>query len=1070
MHRAFNTWKLVKRSLAYYRLQSLQVILAIALTTAVISGAFIIGSSVKKSLTDAMHYRLGKVTYGMFQSDRWFQSDLGSRVSVVSGKPCAAVISVPGYVTTGDGHVFKVNLYGIDAAFFDLAPHKSSIKIPQPGNALINNTTAERLGTVSRGSFAVRCFKPSLLPGDSAWSGRDADSIGFRLQVDGRLEPEELGDFNPVNNQIAPANIFVDREWLAKRLGRIGRANVLLCGGEAQPRALAGVLRLADYDLTLKELPGSRLELKSERVFISPAVVDAVDSLKLPEQKIFTYFVNQITANNHMTPYSFVSGVQRAPGGIVLKERDAAVNQWLADDLKLKPGDMFNITYYTFGPLGELQEDFASFRVKAVIPVFRDPDLMPKFPGMTGADSCSDWDPGIPINLKLIRSRDEAYWDKYRGTPKAYISLETAQMLWGCRFGKLTAIRIAATDRDKVIQDFMLTLNPVDIGFSWRSLAAVGKYGVSHAVDFSGLFFGLSFFVIIAGGTLSGLLYMLHLEQRSGELAVLKSMGYGNSYLLRILLLEAVGLIIPGVILGIAAAFGYSYLILVALNTVWNNIAGSIQVALSANFAAICSGIIVTIPVIGLVMLFVMRKVLKTSLQGSLAKADFHNDSVRVPLGIAFPLLLVGVIIISLGEKTDSDSVGIFFAAASLLFAGMAALSAVIIRIAPKCFKGQGVSALTVALRNNSRHFRRSMTVVVIMGLGLFLTLAVSVNRSTIKTFSNSRKSGTGGFGWYVETAIPVKGNLNSAAGKKRYRMNLPQTLNIVQLPLVSGGAAGCLNLNRVSRPRLLGVPPGIFYDRFNLTPADVTWSDLQKSDSSVIPAIADKNVILWSLGLKIGDTLDYPGENGKMYKLKFVAGLENSIFQGSVLVSRHNLRRMFPGVSGSRILLVDNENQNLGPELGRSLSKLGADIETCSSRLNRFGSIQNTYLMVFLALGGIGLIIGSFGLAIILKRNILERRSEFSWLRSAGYSRRRITLMLATEHLLLFDCALLTGIIAAAAAAIPVINSPSGNPPWLEMLLLIIAFWFFAIIFIVSAAYKSTGGAILSGLRGEAE
>ena len=380
MHRAFDTWKLVKRSLAYYRLQSVQVILAIALTTAVISGAFIIGASVKKSLADAMHYRLGKVTYGIFQSDRWFQSDLGTRVSVVGGYPCAAVISVPGYVTTGDGHVFKVNLYGIDAAFFDLSPHKCSIKIPRPGNALINNTTTERLGTVSRGNFVVRCFKPSLLPGDSAWSGRDADSIGFRLQVDGRLEPDELGDFNPVNNQIAPANIFVDREWLAKRLGRIGRANVLLCGGDAQPRALAGVLRLADYDLTLKELPGRTLELKSERVFISSAVVDAVDSLKLPEQKIFTYFVNQISVDNRMTPYSFISGVQRAPGGIVLKERDAVVNQWLADDLKLKPGDMFNITYYTFGLLGELQEDFASFRVKAVIPVVRDPDLMPKFP------------------------------------------------------------------------------------------------------------------------------------------------------------------------------------------------------------------------------------------------------------------------------------------------------------------------------------------------------------------------------------------------------------------------------------------------------------------------------------------------------------------------------------------------------------------------------------------------------------------------------------------------------------------------------------------------------------------
>jgi putative ABC transport system permease protein len=1070
MREAFDTLKLVKRNLAFYRLQTFQVILAIALTTAIISGAFLIGASVKSSLKNSMQNRLGKVTYGVFQAERWFKADLETRVSVVGGKPCAALISVPAYVNADKGQTIKVMLYGIDSSFFMFAPEKSNIKTPLPGNALINRTTALMLGSRSLTDIAVRCFKPSLVPGDTAWSNRDSGSVGFRLQVTDQLAAGDFGDFSPINTQLAPANIFVDRDWLAERLGRSGRANVLLCSGYCPQRALPGVLKLDDYGISLKKLSNNGLELKSDRVFIAPTVVSAVDSLQLPEQKIFTYFANSITANNLMTPYSFISGVNRAPGGIVLSGREAAVNKWLADDLKLKVGDSVGITYYKFGPQGELQDASAAFRVKAIIPVSRDPDLMPKFPGMSDAASCSDWDPGIPIKLKLIRAKDEAYWDKYRGTPKIFIALDTAQKLWGCRFGKLTAIRFRGDDRESLAQSLLLALNPADVGFAWRSLLSTGKYGVANAVDFSGLFFGLSFFVIIAGIALSGLLYRLHLEQRASEFAVLKSMGYSNHHLRRILMLEAVVVLTAGIVVGIIAAFGYSYMIITALNTVWNDIAGSIQVSLNANPQAICLGAAISVPVIAAVLFFALRKILKSDLQGSLVKADFHRDGIRIYSAIAIPLLLIGAIIIILGVKTGGIGVGAFFGAASMLFVGMVCLSGVIIRLAPECLKGQGISTIATALRNNSRHFRRSMAVIVIMALGLFLTLAVSVNRTRIQVSGNSKKSGTGGFGWYIETAIPVKGNLNSQAGRKRYRMALPPTLNILQLPMVDGGAAGCLNLNRVTRPRLLGVPPGIFYDRFSFNSPDIAWSDLQKKGSDVIPAIADKNVILWSLGLKVGDTLNYPGADGKVYKLKLIAGLNNSIFQGSVLISRFNLRRMFPDVSGSRVLLMEKLNPNLGLEISHSLAKLGPDVETCTSRLNRFGAIQNTYLMVFLSLGGIGLIIGTLGLSIILRRNLLERRSELAWLRSAGFSRRRIAFMLTVEHMILFDCALLTGIIAAAAAAIPAILSPSGNPPWLEMIILVFVLWAFAVIFIVTSAYRATKGDIISGLRGDSE
>jgi putative ABC transport system permease protein len=310
MSNAFNTIKLVKRNLKFYRRQTLQVILAIALTTAIISGAFLIGASVKNSLKTAMHNRLGKVTYGLFQTERWFKADLGQRLSNSSNRPCAALISVPAYVTADNGQTVKVNLYGIDNSFFRFAPQQNRIKAPLPSEALVNRTAALLTGIKVKGSFAVRCFKPSLMPGDTAWSSRDSGSVGFRLQVVEEISPACFADFNPVNSQQAPANVFVDRNWLAERLGRPGRTNVLLYDGSKPPGDLDGKLKLADYGLNLKKLSNGTIELKSDRVFISPAVVKAAESLKLHEQPIFSYFANSITANKKMTPYSFITGVK----------------------------------------------------------------------------------------------------------------------------------------------------------------------------------------------------------------------------------------------------------------------------------------------------------------------------------------------------------------------------------------------------------------------------------------------------------------------------------------------------------------------------------------------------------------------------------------------------------------------------------------------------------------------------------------------------------------------------------------------------------------------------------------
>ena len=88
----------------------------------------------------------------------------------------------------------------------------------------------------------------------------------------------------------------------------------------------------------------------------------------------------------------------------------------------------------------KLVEEKHSFKVKAVIPIAgfaANRSLMPDLPGLSDSEKCSDWDTSIPIKMKLIREKDETYWKKYKGTPKAFISLKTAQKIWANRFGAI---------------------------------------------------------------------------------------------------------------------------------------------------------------------------------------------------------------------------------------------------------------------------------------------------------------------------------------------------------------------------------------------------------------------------------------------------------------------------------------------------------------------------------------------------------------------------------------------------------------------------------------------------------
>ena len=126
----------------------------------------------------------------------------------------------------------------------------------------------------------------------------------------------------------------------------------------------------------------------------------------------------------------------------------------------------------------------------------------------------SEWESPFPIDYTLIRSQDEAYWDEYGPTPKAFMPLETGKQLWKNRFGDLTAIRFGIAPgsdlqatRTLFETEFLKKVQPEQIGFQFLALQSDGLQASTGATDFGTLFSSMSAFIIIAVALLVGIAF-----------------------------------------------------------------------------------------------------------------------------------------------------------------------------------------------------------------------------------------------------------------------------------------------------------------------------------------------------------------------------------------------------------------------------------------------------------------------------------------------------------------------------------------------------------------------------------
>ncbi|MFA6239414.1 MAG: ABC transporter permease, partial [Candidatus Hydrogenedentales bacterium] len=587
-----------------------------------------------------------------------------------------------------------------------------------------------------------------------------------------------------------------------------------------------------------------------------------------------------------------------------------------------------------------------------------------------------------------------------------------------------------------------------------------------------GLFLGMSFFLLISALILTALLYALGVQQRAGELGLMLAVGLGRNRVRAQLLIEALAVSVPASAIGALLGLAYAQVLLAGLARYWSGAVGNIPILFHATVSSVATGAFATIlcalAVTLLCLWRLMQRPARELLQGDFTQARLSVRSGKFGRIAAVVALIAAALTTLLTFATNAADVSMsFFLSGTLvLLAGILIARDILVRAAfPRVHSIP--TPWRLAILNASRRRTRSLGMVATLASGCFLVLAVSSMQKDPAANADEAWSGTGGFSLYAETTTPlIDPNAVSAA--------VPG-LTTVALRVRDGDDASCLNLNHAQTPRILGVNPRAMaaLGAFLPTTDDKLWERLD-AGGDAIPAFAgDANTAMWGLKKKIGDTIEITDDAGKKTQLKLVGTLPTalSVLQGTVLVSDASFTRLWPSEQGFRAFLIKTPAPP-APESLRQLqaafSRDGMEVTPTVERMRMFYAVESTYLSMFLALGGLGVLLGATATGIVVMRNVFERRRELALMHALGFARNTVFNLLLREHVLLLLMGMTIGVGAAAVAMAPTVAAAKSGAGTLLQIVVPLGAMLLALLSIwagLTLALRKTG---VSALRAE--
>lgn len=846
------------------------------------------------------------------------------------------------------------------------------------------------------------------------------------------------------------------------------------------------------------------VSVESEQLFLDAptesalAAVGRASSAKGGPATPLIYLADSITDGNVDMPYAVIAAVRPEHLPIAkpaaLADDEIALVVWPGMPLQAKVGDELTVAYYVPDETSQLQKRTATFRVGLLIPMegpADDPDWTPEFRGITDKLSMSQWqNPPFPYDPKRIKPIDDQYWKRYRATPKAYLTLATGQRLWANRFGKITSVRFPHSWLD-VDQKILAQLRPETGGFVFQDVRTLASQASSGSTPFGVLFLFFSFFLIAAALLLVGLLFRLNLDRRAGEMGLLLATGWSHRRVHWLLLGEGVLLAIVGAAAGLLGAILYGYLMLRMLAANWPGGAqlGFLRLHAEPMSCLIGYGASVAVSVLTIVWATrILGKMTPKSLLAGETTAILHalkSTSRRWSQAALIASLIgaAGCLIagsIATGHVIKSVS---FFGAGALLLT--AALTFVWRRLQFHCVPSDPQPSLArLGARNAGRHPVRSVLTVGLLASATFLITAVEAfHKETGREFLE-KHGGSGGFTLIAETDVPIFKDLNDPKTQEAWDLSKEEAsalrgAKFYALRVRQGDDASCLNLYQPLKPRILGVPAALRHEgrfQFGGTVAGAEQPDPWRllnpvtAPNQPAPALLDANTAQWILKKKLGDVLTISEDAGNI-DLRVVGLLQESIFQGEILLAEEDFLRLFPRREGFQFFLIETDLAQadvVRNALETALADQGIEVVSTVQRLQSFLAVENMYLETFKALGGLGLLLGAAGLAIVLLRGVWERRGELALLRALGFRGDQLAWLVLAENALLLALGLAAGTVAALLAVAPHLAGSGAAPLWGRLALLLALVVAVGLLSGAAAVWGSLRTPLLTALRRE--
>jgi ABC-type lipoprotein release transport system permease subunit len=662
----------------------------------------------------------------------------------------------------------------------------------------------------------------------------------------------------------------------------------------------------------------------------------------------------------------------------------------------------------------------------------------------------------VDINKALVTGADEDYWKQHKAAPKLFVSFATARKLWGTGLGDATSLRVPSDRADEFVRRLLDQIDPAAMGMHFRPLRAEQIAAASGTTDFGQLFMGFSFFLIVAAALLVAMLLRLSVEQRGRQLGAMAALGFSPDALRRIMLGEGMLLSILGGVAGTVLAIGYTWLMVTGLRTWWIGAIGTTAMRLHVVPTTLMIGFLCAQVVALLATLWAVRQLRRAAPARLLAGGWEAASPARMGRGRAMGAvatigLIVGLLVIGLGTLGMVGAQGAFLIAGSILLASGLVWFVSIFQPRRKAVSrgaergdedGAWVSSIDqLGARNATRHAARSVLCIGLIALAAFALVTVASMRQGERTDTGDPRSGSGGYQLIVESDIPLLGNPSTQQGRELLGFREPdnpiwERVEFLPLRRKPGQDISCLNVTQATDPAIVAAPTTV-HPGGSLAPLS------QPDPPGTIPVMADESTATYILHLKVGQTIDVADGFGNKRALRLAGLLHGSVFQSELLMSEENFRELYPAQSGFGVVLVRTdpaETEQVRRVLAGELAEFGASVRTTASVLAGYMQIQNTYLSTFQLLGALGLMLGTVGLAVVLVRTVIERRSELALLAAIGFrGSARMRLVLA-ENVLLLVSGLALGTVCALIGVLPALRESARQVNFTSLALTLLA------------------------------